>query len=80
MVNLVALLTLRPNTGRFHQMWRCPLKSEIPVRSVRWFHAGANDEGVSIENDEEVSNEYEEVVSDDNDEGVSNENDEGVSN
>lgn len=72
MVNLAALLTRRFNPDRSHQMWRCPLKSKIPVRSVRWFHEGANDE--------EVSNENHEVVSDENDEGVSNENDEGVSN
>ena len=76
MVNLAALLTLRCNTGRFNNRWRCSLKSEIPLRSVRCFHADANDEEVSIENDAEVSIENDEEVSIENDEEVSIENDE----
>ena len=79
MVNLAALLTRRFNPDRFLQMWCCPLKSDIPVRFGRSFHAGANDEGVSDENDEEVSNENEEGISNENHEEVSMGNDEGVS-
>ena len=80
MVNLAALLTLRCHTGRSNKRWRCPLKSEIPVRSVRCFHAGTNDEQVSTENDEEVLMENDEEVLNENHEGVSNENHEGVLN
>ena len=43
MANLAALLTLRCSTVSKIARWRCPIKDEISVQSVRHFHSDAND-------------------------------------
>ena len=46
MANLGALLTLRCHAGRAYNEWSCPIKEEVLVRSVLYFHPDADDEEI----------------------------------